>query len=191
MSFVLTLCKGVRSPHAVLLWPADGHAGRSAGRQRASMATPDRTWGCWWSQSALSPSGMRCLLAAWYRRSHKQVQSGFSVKDNNISTLPNQMRGHLKILQIQMNMKVDYVLKYTKCNSFKSSCSVNTTFKYTTRVSLVFWYMCEWNDDVLVYEDEQSQEKTQTHSTERVHPCQLVKWREVEDRATVDTEHWN
>ncbi len=59
----LTSCRGVRSLRAVPLWPADGRVGRNVGRQRASMATQDRTWGCWWSQSALSPSGMLCLLA--------------------------------------------------------------------------------------------------------------------------------
>lgn len=40
---LLTSCRGVRSLHAVPLWPADGRVGRNVGRQRASMATPDRT----------------------------------------------------------------------------------------------------------------------------------------------------
>lgn len=43
---LLTSCRGVRSLLAVLLWQADGHAERNVGKQRASMATPDRTWGC-------------------------------------------------------------------------------------------------------------------------------------------------
>lgn len=77
---LLTSCRGVRSLRAVPLWPADGRAGRNVGRQRASMATPDRTWGCWWSQSALSPSGTLCLLATWNRRSHTPESSGLSMK---------------------------------------------------------------------------------------------------------------
>lgn len=61
----LTSSRGVRSRRAVPLWPADGRAGRSAGRRRASTAAPDRTWGCLLSRSAAGPSEKPCLSAAW------------------------------------------------------------------------------------------------------------------------------
>lgn len=48
--------------------------------------------------------------------------------------------------------------------------------------------MCERDDDVLVDKDEQREEETQPERTQRVHTRQLVKWREVEDRAIVDAE---
>lgn len=65
----LTLCIGVRSPRAVPLWRADGHASASVGRQRASRAVPNRTWGCLWSRSASGPSETPFLWAAWCRES--------------------------------------------------------------------------------------------------------------------------
>ena len=55
-------------------------------------------------------------------------------------------------------------------------------------VLLVFRYMCERDDDVLVDKDEQREEETQPERAQRVHTRQLVKWREVEDWAIVDAE---
>lgn len=51
--------------------------------------------------------------------------------------------------------------------------------------------MCEWDDDVLIDEDEQSEEEAQPDRAQRVHSWQLIKWREVEDRAVMDAEHRN
>lgn len=58
-------------------------------------------------------------------------------------------------------------------------------------VLLVFWYVCEWDDDVLVDEDEQREEETQPDCTQCVQSRELLKWREVEDGAVVDAEDWN
>lgn len=58
-------------------------------------------------------------------------------------------------------------------------------------VLLVFWYVCEWDDDVLVDEDEQREEETQPNRAQCVHSRQLIKWREVEDGAAVDAEYRN
>lgn len=55
-------------------------------------------------------------------------------------------------------------------------------------VLLVFRYMCERDDDVLVDKDEQREEETQPERAQRVHTRQLVKRREVEDWAIVDAE---
>lgn len=51
--------------------------------------------------------------------------------------------------------------------------------------------MREWDDNVLVDEDEQSQEKTQTNRTEGIHSWKLIKLWVVEDGTIVDTKDWN
>lgn len=58
-------------------------------------------------------------------------------------------------------------------------------------VLLVFRYMGEGDDDVLVDEDEQCKEETQPDRTQCVQSRELFKWWEVEDGAIVDTEDWN
>lgn len=58
-------------------------------------------------------------------------------------------------------------------------------------VSLVLWYVSERDDDILVDKYEQCEEEAQTDGTQRVHPRQLIKWREVEDWTIVDTEYRN
>lgn len=52
----------------------------------------------------------------------------------------------------------------------------------------MFRYMRERDDDVLVDEDEQRQEEAQPDRAQSVHPRQLLKRREVEDRAVIDAE---
>lgn len=58
-------------------------------------------------------------------------------------------------------------------------------------VSLVLWYVSERDDDILVDKYEQCKEEAQTDGAQRVHPRQLIKWREVEDWTIVDTEYRN
>lgn len=55
----------------------------------------------------------------------------------------------------------------------------------------VFWGISQRHYDVLVDEDEQSQQKAQTHGTDHVHSRQALKWSHVEDGTIVDFKNWN
>lgn len=55
----------------------------------------------------------------------------------------------------------------------------------------VFWCVRQWNDDVLVDEDKEGQEKTESHGADNVHGRQPLKWCHVEDGPVMNFKHWN